>query len=501
MKNLLITTTILLLISSCGRDADPVSAPKQLLEVSANDYLEAEKSLETEVREINFFSIPNKDDLVDFSFAEGDSLFDSNLDAWGRVLSHHKIGASFAGKYFHKYPCFMIKEGNNEGKCLLKEVEGVTSFIPNYPYSCEKMVVNYGLFKNLVNDERIPSSFSEEFVASSSTLNEMINDIKGCFNEAKTSHMAGISKNLSSLDKEISFSTYIFNIANVRDKGWRTNIAYLEKENALIETLEKKYFKNFKCYQVRKGTNKRKCYLAKLSRVTKSRPERIRSCEDLEEIAPKFEGLVEDDQIPTESRSKYIITDSDLAQLKDDIIQCKKEEGGRIKRYQSLAHEGRTLRDDGKILVRELLSQAELKSGRKFMTTAATLHDEDVSTGKLSQIYIDLNEMSISDETRLAIDFQTGEGIKYYSPSLGNMTSMVVKRKYNAVANYTYYTVHFKFFVSNGMIVETDPTEDKGLSFDTNGTFGARMSGKMLFHYPDGSTRRGIMKIEVNYSN
>ncbi|MDH5582161.1 MAG: hypothetical protein OEY33_09680, partial [Bdellovibrionales bacterium] len=62
-------------------------------------------------------------------------------------------------------------------------------------------------------------------------------------------------------------------------------------------------------------------------------------------------------------------------------------------------------------------------------------------------------------------------------------------------------TVHFKFFVSNGMVVETDPTEDKGLSFDTNSTFGVRMSGKMLFHYPDGSKRKGVMKIEVSYKN
>ena len=502
MKNLLFITTLLLLLSSCGREANPVSAPKQLLEVSANDYLEAEKNLETEVREINFFSLPNEEDLANFSFEQGDSLFESNLNAWGRVLSNHQVGANFANKYFHKYPCFKVKEGSNEGKCLLNEVAGVTSFIPDYSYSCESMVASYGLYQNIVYDERIPSSFTEEeFAASTETLSTMLNDIKSCFFEAKTNHMAGISKSLSTLDKEISFSTYIFNIANVRDKGWRINKSYLSKENKLKDILEENYFKNFSCYQVRKGPNKRKCYLKKLSRITKSKPEKIRSCEDLEELTPMFEGIVEDTAIPADSRSKYVISESDLNRLKNDVLECKKMEGGKLKRYQSLAHEGRTLRDDGKILVRELLSQAEIKSGRKFLTTAATIHDEDTSTGKLSEIFIDLNEMTISDDTRLAIDFQTGEGFKYYGPSLGNMTSMVIKRKYNAVANYTYYTVHFKFFVSNGMVVETDPTEDKGLSFDTNSTFGVRMSGKMLFHYPDGSKRKGVMKIEVSYKN
>ena len=262
------TIITLLILASCGREAELISVDSQLASIPGRFSLEPGQKVNKTVREINVFSFPLTNEVSEFF--HDDNAPEFNRSTWDQVFGE----LDFADFYKDAIPL------------------------------------------NLPNDEKVRKTVSA-----------------------------------------------ILSIALARDFAWKRHVKYRRLRNKLKDSLGKNFFSKYPCYAVRKGTNKRKCYSKKLSRVTKSKAKVATSCKTLEKNLKKFKGLKDDERIPEGSRAQYILDNTGLENYKKDIAACKTQEAGNLSRYGDLAADAQTLRVDGKALVRDILKDAEVASG------------------------------------------------------------------------------------------------------------------------------------------
>lgn len=394
--------TLLTLLFSCGRKADKITVESQLAPVAGRFNLDTDKEVDPVVREMVMFSFPLENELGNFSYTDGDHLF--NRDLWTKVFNTLPFGNRY--------------------------IEGISRSLPT----------------NLKSQKTVAS---------------------------------------------------IFAIGLSRDNAWREYTRFNTLKDNLLAKLNAEFFSKYPCYQIKKGNNRRKCLVKEKRRVTKDSASFAKSCADFKERLEDFLNLKEDENLPGDERAQYILSDSEKVNYEAAITSCEDMDKNQMEEYTNLANEQRVIRNDGKTLVRDLLSKAELDSGFKYLATGATKHDPDTAYGNESVLDIDLKTMTIRN-IELAIDFQVGGDEPYprYSPELGNMSTPIISTLYNASTGETYYILNFKIYTSK-FTMETDG----GLSIGTNSSFGVRMSGKTLWRYNNGIVRKGIMKIELDLKN
>lgn len=422
MKNIIAILTLLLL-ASCGRDAELLSVDSQLASIPGRFSFESGQKVNESVREINMFSFPLASEVSNFYFNDDSAAF--NRDTWDRVFSE----LDFADFYKDGVPL------------------------------------------ELENGKKVRQTVSS-----------------------------------------------ILSIGLARDKAWQRHVKFIRLRNELKETLHDKFFSKYPCHKVIKGKNKHKCYSRHLEGVTETKSENDSSseteeidnvevpkitysttCSSFKRKLKKFKKIKEDTRIPEGTRAEYVLNDANLKQYKEDLRDCKTEDAGKLSKYSAHAAAAQEVRVDGKALVREMLKDAEVSSGMKYLATAITETDLDTTgSGLTSTLDIDLETMTVR-KFNLAIDFHLGNAFKSFNPELGNMSTPVIKKKFNQRTGQAFYTLHFEMYPKGELGNFVYSTDEKGLSINTDGEFNVRISGKTLWKYSNGTLRNGIMKIELNY--
>ena len=273
----------------------------------------------------------------------------------------------------------------------------------------------------------------------------------------------------------------ILTISNSRDKAWRKKHLLLGQTKTLLPEIAKTLNKEFPCYEVKRGRanrnnpNKGKCYLKKISKVTKSRAKKWKfsTCNSLTRALGKYQGLKVETNVTEELKNEYFIAQKTLQPLLAKAEVCTK-----IDKFVNL-------RADGKLLVANMIGAAGEAVGAKLLAKGASLQDV-VGGGNVSEIEFDPKTMSFK-KFQLAIDFNDEDSTTVYNPELGNMTYPVVTNingSGNFVVNFTIYTDDFRL-------------ETLGLSIALDEVFGMRISGKTKLFYPDSTERRGILRIDL----
>lgn len=294
----------------------------------------------------------------------------------------------------------------------------------------------------------------------------------------------------------------IMAIGEARDNAWRLRHAPLIDVNKLFRDYKAKFTKEFPCFEVKKKKhpNRKKCYLQKVAGVTKSSPKkwRIGSCSGLKKPLKMYTGYKADETISGET--EFTFQDTDFIEgLKANILECAKLEK-KVKKMESL-------RGEGKLMVAELLGVAEQAAHNTLIGKVQSQVD-DVDGEKESIIEFDQKTMSFKT-FQLAINFYDGNETVEYSLdgsrdcrkelSFTETASLVEENskckisdlKVFEIGSTGLYQVEFKMQTKNFLW-----TSD-GLSLSIDDVFGMRITGKTKLLYPDGTMRRGIIRIHL----
>jgi hypothetical protein len=273
----------------------------------------------------------------------------------------------------------------------------------------------------------------------------------------------------------------ILTISNARDQAWRNKHELLVQTETIFPEIAKALNKDFPCFEVkrsganRKNPNKGKCYLKKINKVTKSRAKkwRISSCKAATKALEKYQGLTVETNVAEEVKTEYFINEEKLKSLFDKTKVCVE-----IDKFVNL-------RADGKLLVANMIGAAGEAIGAKLLAKGASMQDV-VGGGNVSEVEFDPKTMTFN-KFQLAIDFNDQDTTTVYSEEAGNLTNLEVRNINNSghwEVNFTIHTEDFRM-------------ETLGLSIALDEVFGMRMSGKTKLFYPDGTMRRGIMRIDL----
>jgi len=273
----------------------------------------------------------------------------------------------------------------------------------------------------------------------------------------------------------------ILTISNSRDHAWRKKHTLLGQAKTVFPEIAKVLNKDFPCFEVKRGRanrknpNKGKCYLKKISKVTKSRAKKWKfsTCSALTRGLEKYKDLKVETNVTEDLKEDFFVSEKALKPLLEKAAVCVEL----AKMVQ--------LRADGKLLVANMIGAAGEAIGAKLLAKGAS--DQDVvGGGNVSEVEFDPKTMSFS-KFQLAIDFKDEDNTTVYSPELGNVTNLEVVNINGSghwMVNFTIHTAEYDL-------------ETQGLSIAIDEEFGMRMSGKTKLFYPDGSMRRGIMRIDL----
>lgn len=172
--------------------------------------------------------------------------------------------------------------------------------------------------------------------------------------------------------------------------------------------------------------------------------------------------------------------------LQDSLIECQEVDGGRLEEIdQQLAYEG-DLRDKAKGVVLDLLSAAEAHAGSYFVATGATKGEIDSINGH--QSFIQMNaERDGFTQFQLAIDFNIGRGYQLFSLENGLVQNLKLTEQLPGVWALTFKLVNEIF------------TMEAELSLDVQDIYDLRFSGDTYAYFNDGTVRKGLMKLELDF--
>ena len=313
---------------------------------------------------------------------------------------------------------------------------------------------------------------------------------------------APITKDMGEDEKIQDLIGKIMAIGEARDEAWRLRHAPLKEIETLLAGYKTKFNKEFPCFEVKKKKhpNRKKCYLQKVAGVTKSKAKKWRfgSCSGLKKPLKMYSGYKTDDTISEEQA--FTFTDLDLlAEIKAVIKDCTAME--------KIVRKMESLRGEGKLMVAELLGVAEQAVGKNLISKVQSQID-DVDGEKESVIEFNAEKVKF-DRFQLAINFYDGnetveyslDGTRDCTKELGfkeaatlveeNSQCLITDLKVFEIGTSGFYQVDFKIQTKD-FLWATD-----GLSLDIDEVFGMRITGKTKLFYPDGTMRRGIIRIHV----
>ncbi len=322
---------------------------------------------------------------------------------------------------------------------------------------------------------------------------------------------APITKDMGEDEKIQDLIGKIMAIGEARDEAWRLRHAPLKEIETLLAGYKTKFNKEFPCFEVKKKKhpNRKKCYLQKVAGVTKKKAKKWRfgSCSGLKKPLKMYSGYKTDDTISEEQA--FTFTDLDLlAEIKAVIKDCTAME--------KIVRKMESLRGEGKLMVAELLGVAEQAVGKNLISKVQSQID-DVDGEKESVIEFDAEKVKFG-RFQLAINFYDGNETLEYS--FKGSENCKIPKKVIDKEDGTEETIHVPIIKNNPKCKITDlkvfeigtsgfyhvdfkiQTKDflwttDGLSLDIDEVFGMRITGKTKLFYPDGTMRRGIIRIHV----
>jgi hypothetical protein len=249
-----------------------------------------------------------------------------------------------------------------------------------------------------------------------------------------------------------------------------------EEKKAIIQVLRKQYKKDYKlhpCYKFVSGhANEGLCSLEKIADETKTKASKARSCSKF--VAFEFANL-----------------DADRAQEIDTLkANCEKAEID-FKEVSEASKLDKKVRAAGQDIVVDMLLSLSDAVGTENLTYFAPVFSkerEDDGDFKTPEVVFNLKTRTV-DTFRLAIDFNTGEGSKYYSLENGKIT------------NFRFSEARPGFPVINFDIVEEEFIVRAELSYSDMQYFDVRFAGEIEIIYNNGITKKGGMKLEFDYQD
>jgi hypothetical protein len=180
------------------------------------------------------------------------------------------------------------------------------------------------------------------------------------------------------------------------------------------------------------------------------------------------------------------MSDEDEELLADNLVQCREVDGGRLQAIDELiAHEG-DIRNQAKGIVLDLLSELEAHTGEVFVATGATKGEVDSINGHQSLIQMNADRTAFT-QFQLAVDFNIGRGYQLFSLENGLIRDLELKELIPGVWRLT-------FFLDNDAY-----TLEAELSMDVQDVYDLRFSGDTVLTYKDGTVRKGLMKLELDF--
>ena len=431
----------LLLLASCG-DAERNTAVKELVNFDTTPALMAEVKLNKDVREVILFAFPKADEAENFSFTTENSRWDQSI--WDKMF----------GSY---------AKGENEEELRLLD----------YGHQYEHPIT-----LDMDNDEKVQDLIGK-----------------------------------------------IFAIGEARDQAWRLKHDPEIKFKAFMTTYKKLFNEDYPCYMVtkRRNKNRKRCFLKPVEGITKEVQNvwNLDSCGGLKNAIKKYK-YKKDDSLSAEEKEVLLFSDKKLlTKIKKLIPKCKELEKT-VKTFSGF-------RGDGKLMVAEMLGVAGEAAGAKLIGKVQSQID-DIDGKKESVIEFDPKTLTFS-RFQLAINFHDGnesfetiefslegtrdckiplteEEIKERDDLYKKKVSDEVekadlpnqKRKFQCkvtdlsvfeIGNSGYFQVDFK------MHTQEFRWESDGLSLAIDPVFGVRISGKTKYFYPNGPSRRGIIRIDL----
>jgi hypothetical protein len=180
------------------------------------------------------------------------------------------------------------------------------------------------------------------------------------------------------------------------------------------------------------------------------------------------------------------LTAEEEESLAQNLEDCRNVDGGRLADLdQEIASED-DIRDKAKGIVLDLLNQAERHARSNFVATGATKSEEDTINGYRSLIQMSADRRSFT-QFQLAVDFNIGQGYQLYSLENGLIRDFVYSELAPGVWQLTFKLFNDRFWL------------DAELSMDVNDIYDLRFSGDTDVYFPDGTIRKGVMKIEMDF--
>lgn len=271
--------------------------------------------------------------------------------------------------------------------------------------------------------------------------------------------------------KKVETITYlVLRAGDARDKG-QVEIEKTEaKINAIKDNLTN-ILSRHTCYVIKTGPNRRKCK-AQPDADTNDEGKVANTCDQL------FRWIDKGDFI------EY--TEEDYAKAHTDIAECNSSGGSDLENLENYILEQSTMRETAKGIVLEMLHEAEEYTDELYVATAATKTDKDEVTYLESHIEMNSDRTAFT-KFSLAIDFGIGKGFEMYSLENGRIENLTFQKGRDGVEV-------LRFSMNNG-IYRTDAE----LSTTVANYFDLRFAGETTVTLPNGKTRKGVMKIELDF--
>lgn len=181
------------------------------------------------------------------------------------------------------------------------------------------------------------------------------------------------------------------------------------------------------------------------------------------------------------------LTPEEEESLSLNLQTCRDVDGGRVAQIDQQIALDEDIRDKAKGIVLDLLNKAERHAGTNFVATGATKSEEDTINGYKSLIQMSDDRRSFT-QFQLAVDFNIGRGYQLFSLENGLIRDFVYEELAPGIWQLT-----FKLFTERFWL-------DAELSMDVNDIYDLRFSGDTNVYFPDGVIRKGLMKMELDFT-
>lgn len=275
----------------------------------------------------------------------------------------------------------------------------------------------------------------------------------------------GISNNISSFQKTALMIYFVLVSGDVRNFSYET-IHQLKIQRSKLNAELKEIFDQFPCFAGQRP-NHRRCYLAQ---------------NDLSEDEPSYAATCS----ALERRQWIDPTPEEEQHFQDSIALCHERDGGKLAEIETKINFEDDIREKAKGIVLDLLAQAERHAKSLFVATGATKGEIDSVNG--NQSFIQMNEDRTGfTQFQLAIDFNIGKGYEVFNLENGKIRDLT----YTEIAP---GILELRFKLYNDIY-----WFEAELSTDINDVYDLRFSGDIYSHFNDGTIRKGVMKIEMDF--